>query len=107
MGVERLIKGFWKTKKSGKTEKKCMSINHIPSNTLMTMLTILQVKNWWEVNSSEYEKKYSDHIEHDKKRLHAGVRRDELIHEETEVCMKLWLSFLMYSCRICADHCGR
>lgn len=43
-----------------------------------------QIKNWWEVNSSEYEKKYADHIEHDKKRLHAGVRRDELIHEETE-----------------------
>ena len=58
----------------------------------MFIVTIFQVKNWWEVNSSEYEKKYADHVEHDKKRLHAGVRKDELIHEETEVCLKLWLS---------------
>ena len=58
----------------------------------MFIVTIFQVKNWWEVNSSEYEKKYADHVEHDKKRLHAGVRKDELIHEGTEVCLKLWLS---------------
>ena len=44
-----------------------------------------QVKNWWDVNSKEYEKKYNDHLEHDKKRLQAGVKREEIIHEEKEV----------------------
>ena len=47
---------------------------------------IIQVKHWWEVNSAEYEKKYTDHLEQDKKRLQAGVRREEMIHEEIEVC---------------------
>ena len=47
---------------------------------------IIQVKHWWEVNSAEYEKKYNDHLEHDKKKLQAGVRREEMIHEEIEVC---------------------
>ena len=44
-----------------------------------------QVKNWWDVNSKEYEKKYNDHLEHDKKRLHAGVKREEMIQDEKEV----------------------
>ena len=43
------------------------------------------MKHWWEVNSQEYEKKYNDHLEHDRKRLHAGVKREEIIHDETEV----------------------
>ena len=51
-----------------------------------------QVKNWWDVNSKEYEKKYNDHLEHDKKRLHAGVKREEMIHDEKEVHIKSIMS---------------
>ncbi|XP_053373657.1 golgin subfamily A member 6-like protein 6 [Mercenaria mercenaria] len=43
-----------------------------------------QEKNWWDLNSREYEKKMQEKIDHDKKRLKAEEKREEMIKEEKE-----------------------
>lgn len=43
-----------------------------------------QEKNWWEVNSKEYDKKLKEKIDHDKKRLHADEEREKKVKETKE-----------------------
>ncbi|KAL4222436.1 hypothetical protein ACF0H5_018475 [Mactra antiquata] len=47
-----------------------------------------QEKNWWDVNSKEFQKKLQEKIEHDKKRSKADEIRENRIKEEAEVCIK-------------------
>ncbi|KAH3718392.1 hypothetical protein DPMN_061196 [Dreissena polymorpha] len=43
-----------------------------------------QEKHWWDVNSQEYDRKLREKAEHDRKRLQAAEKREEIIQEEVQ-----------------------
>ncbi|WAQ93872.1 hypothetical protein MAR_006343 [Mya arenaria] len=43
-----------------------------------------QEKNWWDLNSREYDRRLQEKAEHDRKRLQAEEKRETIIHDEIQ-----------------------
>lgn len=51
----------------------------------------MQEKNQWEVASQEYDHKLKEKMEHDKRRLQAWQKREDILEEEVQVFLNIML----------------